>query len=81
MIKNYHIITLKNLPATNTLEYRLKLRSARYNSDITLKRDDIHDNPTEQAIDYLKGKGFNIIAKAELGVCGVGIITTTFKPL
>lgn len=70
-IPNYRVIEVKFLPPTNTLGSRIKLiqpsrgenEKAR-SKTIDLKYSD--KDVQEQAIDYLKALGFNIVGKVHL---------------
>lgn len=70
-IPNYRVIEIKFLPPTNTLGSRIKLTQPSRGVDdraksktIDLKYSD--KDVQEQAIDYLKSKGFNIVGKVYL---------------
>lgn len=73
-LTNFHSITIKYLPATNTRGSRIKLISTRFKCSVVLDYDQIGDT-TAQSANWLAAKGFNIV-----GVCEDGnmIITSTF---
>lgn len=80
MTQNYHILELKYLPATNTKGTRLKIKSHRFKDSTTIHRDYQYDNFSDQAIDFLTEKGFNIIGKGEVVNSDI-LITDTFDSL
>ena len=76
-MKNYHTFTVKYLGATNNLGARIKITSDRFKQSVILHRD-YSTEATEQAIDYLNDKGFNIIGK---GYDGDILLSEVFEPL
>lgn len=58
---NYHIIIAKCLQATNTRPSRIKLFSGRYGDSVILPF--MSNSMTDDSMNYLSEKGFNIIGK------------------
>lgn len=79
-MKNYHTLTVKYLGATNTSGARIKITSERFKQSITLSRDYATES-TQQAIDYLNGKGFNIIGRGNGSNETDILISEVFEPL
>lgn len=80
-MKNFHLIQVTYMPATNTLPTRIKLSSARFEQSIIIPYGYNDSHMTETAERYLQEKGFEIVGLCELGKGDMGIITNTFKGL
>ena len=74
-LTNFHSITIKYLPATNTRGSRIKLISTRFKCSIVLNYDYQIGDITAQAANWLTAKGFNVVGACEDGKM---IITSTF---
>lgn len=74
-LTNFHSITIKYLPATNTRGSRIKLISTRFKCSVALDYDHQISDMTAQAANWLTAKGLTVV-----GVCEDGnmIITSTF---
>ncbi len=77
-MKIYHVLKFKFLAPTDTRGSRIKIKSERFESSVTLalKYNDV--DPFDQAIEYLTEREFIIIGRSE-GKDGIYIITDTFK--
>jgi len=64
-MKNYHIVEVKYLPATNTMGSRVKLTSPRLNESKTLPYNYSLSSITEMAEDYLIELGQKIVGQGE----------------
>lgn len=81
MTNNYHILELKYLQPTNTKGSRLKIKSYRFKTSITIDRDYKYDTFNEQAISTLTEMGFNIVGKGEMTGNSDILISDTFNSL
>ena len=79
-MKNYHLFTVKYLGATNTKGARIKITSERFEQSITLSKD-YSVEATEQAINYLNDKGFNIVGRGNGSNQTDVLISEVFEPL
>lgn len=79
-MKNYHLFTVKYLGATNAQGARIKITSERFEQSVTLSRD-YSTESTEQAINYLNDKGFNIIGRGNGSNQTDILISEVFEPL
>jgi len=78
-MKNYHIITVKRLSATNTKGARVKITSERFNNTIILPYNCEFDTAKDLAIDKVKDT-HDIVGSGETKDSYV-LISSTFKPL
>jgi hypothetical protein len=78
-MKNYHIIEVKYLGATNTKGSRVKLYSARFNQTKIISYNYSLNNIGDMAIEWLKSREYTVIGSGE-GKSLTYIITDTFKP-
>jgi hypothetical protein len=76
MPKVFNLITVKYLPATNSRGSRIRLSSNKRKTTKTLKFDSLYCLAIDQAVDYLKQRGFSIV-----GISENIIITDTFDEL
>lgn len=82
-MENYHIIIAKVLPWDAKHEFRISLKSHRFNQIVRLpwKNKNINDTLRTVAVAWLESKGFEILG------AGMGdentdyIVSTTFEPL
>lgn len=79
-MKNYHLFTVKYLGATNNRGARIKITSERFEQSITLSRN-YSVEATEQAINYLNDKGFNIVGRGNGSNQTDVLISEVFEPL
>lgn len=79
-MKNYHTLTVKYLGATNNQGARIKITSERFEQSIILSRE-YSTESTEQAINYLNDKGFNIIGRGNGSNQTDILISEVFEPL
>lgn len=79
-MKNYHLLQIKYLGATNYNGSRIKIISKRFEQSVTIPYDYKYDNTCEGATAYLESKGYEIIGKGEFGDSYI-LISTTFEPL
>jgi len=77
--KNYHIITVKRLGATNTKGARVKITSERFGDTIILPRNYEFDTIKDIAINKLKNT-HDIVGSGETKDSYV-LISNTFEPL
>ena len=77
--KNYHIITVKRLGATNTKGARVKITSERFNNTIILPYNCEFDTAKDLAIDKVKDT-HDIVGSGETKDSYV-LISNTFEPL
>lgn len=80
MTKNYHLITVRYIPATNFKGSRVKIYSYRFKKGITIPFDYSLNSIDEMAIKKLKQLKFKIIGSGESKE-GYTIISNTFKSL
>ena len=78
-MKNYHIITVKRLSATNTKGARVKITSERFNDTIILPRNYEFDTIKDTAINHVKNT-HDIVGSGETRD-GYVLISDTFEPL
>jgi hypothetical protein len=78
-MKNYHIITVKRLGATNTKGARVKITSERFGDTIILPRNYEFDTIKDIAVDKLKDT-HDIVGSGETKDSYV-LISSTFKAL
>jgi hypothetical protein len=78
-MKNYHIITVKRLGATNTKGARVKITSERFGDTIILPRNYELDTIKDIAVDKLKDT-HDIVGSGETRD-GYVLISDTFEPL
>jgi len=78
-MKNYHIITVKRLGATNTKGARVKITSERFGDTIILPRNYEFDTIKDIAVDKLKDT-HDIVGSGETKDSYV-LISDTFEPL
>ena len=78
-MKNYHIITVKRLGATNTKGARVKITSERFNDTIILPYNYEFDTTKDIAINHVKNT-HDIVGSGETKDSYV-LISSTFKPL
>jgi hypothetical protein len=64
-LKNYHLITVKYLPATNTRGSRVRLYSTRFNRSVIIPYNYSLNSITEMAAEYLTKNGHKIAGQAE----------------
>ena len=74
-MENFHIITAKYLPYTNTKPARIRIRSDRFKETVIVSYHEY-----ETAVEWLKEKGFNIVGTGSTNK-EIIIVTNTFKPL
>lgn len=67
-MKNYHLIKVKYLGATNTMGSRVKLTSERFNQSKTIPFDYTLNNINDMAAKYLKKTGHKIAGQVESGI-------------
>jgi len=77
--KNYHIITVKRLGATNTKGTRVKITSERFNDSIILPYNYEFDTIKDIAINHVK-ETHDIVGSGETKDSYV-LISDTFEPL
>jgi len=65
-VPNGRIFLIKYFEATNTKGSRIKIIDERFNTSITLNRSYKHINGIYDALEYMKERGINIIAKGDL---------------
>ena len=79
-MKNFHVLRIKYLGATNFRGSRVKIISDRFKQSVTIPFDHALNNPEDMAVAFLEHRndpnGFNII-----GIAEGYVITDTFKPL
>lgn len=83
-MKNYHILQIESVPATNTEPARVRIRSQRFRQSVLIyySNEPGDSSPTyNTAIKHLESKGFDIVGKGEGGASYDYIITNTFEPL
>lgn len=80
MIKNYHILTIKYIGATDYKPSKVKIISERFEQSILIGYDHRFSNTLEIAEDWLQKNGFVLIGHGK-GKGHYYIITDTFKPL
>ena len=78
-MKNYHIITVKRLGATNTKGARVKITSERFGDTIILPRNYEFDTVKDLAVDKLKDT-HDIVGSGETKDSYV-LVSSTFEPL
>jgi len=79
-MKNYHVIKVKYLGATNYKPSRIRLTSERFHDSIILDSDNDYETTYEQAEMYLVWHGHNVVGHAE-GKDYMYVISETFEPL
>ena len=80
-IQNFHILVAKFVNQTTTKPHRIKISSERFKQWVNISWNEDNGRDTcEQAENWLKKQGFNIIGHAE-GKKHYYIITDTFEPL
>ncbi len=62
-MKNYNIIKIKYLPATNTRGSRVQLINERLQEKKTIPYNHIYNNAQDIAQNYLVQKGFHVIGQ------------------
>jgi len=80
-MENFHLITVKYLPATNTRGSRVKLTSTRFEQSVIIGYDHAKNNIEDIAVDYLKQNGHVIAGKADGAVICEEDKDHCFKPL
>ena len=78
-LPNFHLITAKYIPESNSRGERIKISSFRFRESITINHDWDY-SVWENAKMWLQKKGFEIIGKGE-GKTEWIFISTTFNPL
>lgn len=63
-MKDYNIVEVKYLPATNIRPSRVKLISARLDESVTIPFDYSLNTSADMAIAYLKSKKIKVLGKA-----------------
>ena len=80
--KNYHILTVKYLGATNTQGSRVKITSHRFEQSVTISYNYSLNSITDMAMEYLKeNTNHEIIGKGELDSQKDILISETFEPI
>ena len=77
---NLHVFKVSFIAATDTESPKLSIYSERYKERVTIDRNQKEGEPTEQAVSFLKSKGFNILGKGEASSLFY-IISDTFNNL
>lgn len=77
---NLHVFKVSFIAATDTESPKLSIYSERYKERVTIDRNQKEGGPTEQAVSFLKSKGFNILGKGEASSLFY-IISNTFNNL
>lgn len=80
-MEDFHVFTLKYLGPTNTLGPRLKLTSCPFGQSVVLNRDYKFNSFNDQAVDYLRKRGFELTGVGELDENTDLIFSSTFEPL
>lgn len=79
-MNHYHLIKVKYVQPTNTRGPRLGLRSWLFSESVIL--DQKHSfSVLDQALNFLKNIGFEIVGTAELSNSEYAIISSTFKSI
>ncbi len=82
--KNFHAVSVKFLPATNTRGARVKLYSGRFKDSKIIPYNYQYNNIADLAIDWLKDKGQKVMGQAEYNnsdIIMLDSINNTFTPL
>ena len=77
-VKNFHVLKVSYLGASNYEPSRIKITSERFKKSKTISYNHNFNSTAEGAIDYLESRGFDIVGKAEGKDCYY-IISTTFE--
>ena len=64
-MKNFNLIEVKYLPATNTRGTRVKLTSRRLKESVIIPFNYSLNHPLEMAEEYLKEKGLPVVGSGE----------------
>lgn len=80
-IKYFHVIHATYVGASNFRGSRVKLKSMRFGQSVTIPYDYRAKNLQEIAANYLRDKGFQVLAFGEAGNDGYYVITNTYKSL
>lgn len=79
-MKNYHVLKVSYLGATNSRGSRVKISSERFQQYVIVSYSYKFNNTADIAEDWLKYNNFEIIGCAE-GIDCYYIISSTFEPL
>lgn len=80
MIKNYHILKVTYLGATNTTGSRVKIASERFKQSRVIPYNHEFNSTKDIAADWCAKNGFELIGAGEGKDCYY-LISTTFEPL
>ena len=79
-LKNYHLLSVKYLGATNYRGSRVKITSDRFEQSVTIPYDYEENTIAGMAQKYLESKGFELVGLGEAKK-GYILVSSTFKPL
>jgi len=79
-LTNFHVLKIYYIGPTDYLGSRVKIKSERFKCSVTIDYDHKHTSTYDIAQNYLQGKGFDLIGKAEGKDCYY-IISDTFVSL
>lgn len=79
-LQNFHVLKIYYIGPTDYLGSRVKIKSERFKCSVTIDYDHRYNGICDIAQNWLQGKGFDLIGKAEGKDCYY-IISNTFQPL
>jgi len=78
-IKNFHALSVKYVPWTETTGHRISINSLRWRTKVIIPMTG--ENHVDDAILYLTLKGYAITGQAEASGKGTILFTDNFNPL